>query len=73
MKNCSLSPTPIVKGDMFSIDQCPRNDLEREKIRDIPYASVVRSLMYVQVCTRPDIAYVVEVLSRYQSNLSIGH
>ena len=51
----------------------PWNDLEREKMRDIPYASVVRSLMYVQVCTRPDIAYVVEVLSRYQSNLSIGH
>ena len=39
----------------------------------IPYASVVGSIMYAQVCTRPDIAYVVGMLGRYQSNPSIDH
>jgi len=34
----------------------------------IPYASVVGSLMYAQVCTRPDMAYIVGVLGRYLSN-----
>ena len=29
--------------------------------------------MYAQVCTRPDIAYVVSVLGRYQSNPGINH
>ena len=62
MKNCSPSPTPIVKGDKFSLDQCLKNDLEWEKMRDTPYASVVGSLMHAQVCTRPNIAYVVGVL-----------
>ena len=46
MKDCSPSPTPIVKGDRFSLDQCPKNDLEQERMRDISYASVVGSLMY---------------------------
>ena len=33
----------------------------------VPYASVVGSLMYAMVCTRPDIAHVVGVLRRYMS------
>jgi len=26
--------------------QCPKNDLERKQMEDIPYASIVGSLMY---------------------------
>ena len=33
-----------------------------------PYVSVVGSLMYLQVCTRPDIASMVNVLGRYLLN-----
>lgn len=33
-----------------------------------PYASLVGSLMYAQVCTRPDLALAISVLGRYQSN-----
>ena len=40
---------------------------------NIPYASVVGSLMYAQVCTRPDIAYAVGMLGRYQSNPGLEH
>jgi hypothetical protein len=32
------------------------------------YALVVGSLMFAQVCTRPDIAYAVGVLGRYLSD-----
>ena len=49
MKDCSPSLTPIVKGDKFSLDQCLMNDLEREQMKNIPYASAVGSLMYVRV------------------------
>ena len=44
--------TTISKEDKFSLKQCPTNDFERTKI---PYASIVKSLMYAQVCTHPDI------------------
>ena len=34
----------------------------------VPYSSVVGSLMYAQVCTSPDIAFVVGLLGRNLSN-----
>ncbi|RVW27457.1 Retrovirus-related Pol polyprotein from transposon TNT 1-94 [Vitis vinifera] len=73
MKNCSPSVSPIVKGDRFNLNQCPNNDLEREQMKNIPYASAVGCLMYAQVCTRPDIAFAVGMLGRYQSNPGIDH
>ena len=73
MKDCSPNMTPIVKGDRFNLNQCPKNELEREQMRNIPYASVVGSLMYAQVCTRPDITFVVGMLARYQNNSGIEH
>ncbi|KAL6315524.1 hypothetical protein AAG906_000824 [Vitis piasezkii] len=32
--------------DMFNLDQCPKNDLEQEQMKNIPYVSDVGSLMY---------------------------
>ena len=62
-----------MKGDKLSLNQCPKNDLEKESMKNIPYASAVGSLMYAQVCTRPDVAYAIGVLRRYQSNLGMDH
>ena len=42
-------------------------------MRRFPYASVVGSLMYAMLCTRPDICYAVGVVSRYQSNPGPAH
>lgn len=42
-------------------------------MRDKPYASLVGSLMYAQVCTRLDIAFPISVLGRFQSNLGQAH
>ncbi|KAL4309169.1 hypothetical protein GQ457_01G021620 [Hibiscus cannabinus] len=46
MKDCSPSVAPIVKGGKFNLNQCPKNEFERERMNNIPYASVVGSLMY---------------------------
>ncbi|XP_070005614.1 secreted RxLR effector protein 161-like [Nicotiana tabacum] len=73
MKNCSPIAAPIIKGDKFSLNQCPQNALEKEQMKDIPYSSLVGSLMYAQVCTRPDIAFAVGMLGRYQSNPGLDH
>ena len=63
----------VVKGDKLSNEQCPKNDLEKDVMKTIPYASAIGSLMYAQVCTRPDIAFIVNVLGRYFSNLRRDH
>ncbi|PKI39350.1 hypothetical protein CRG98_040216 [Punica granatum] len=39
----------------------------------VPYASAIGSIMYVMLCTRPDIAHAVSVTSRYQSNPGPDH
>ena len=38
-------------------------------MHSVPYASTVGSLMYVMLCTKPDICFEVGMMSRYQSNL----
>ena len=73
MDKCSVRIVPIQKGDKFSKMQCPRNELEQNEMKKIPYASVVGSLNYVQTCTRPDISFAVGMLGRYQSNPGIDH
>ena len=42
-------------------------------MKNILYASTVGSLMYAQVCIRPDIGFIVGLLGRYQSNLGLDH
>jgi len=42
--------------------------LEEKEISWVPYASAVRLLMYVMVCTKPDLAYAVSIVSRFMSN-----
>ena len=73
MQSCSSSKTPIVKGDKFFKGQCPQNDIERDHMKVVPYSLVVASLMYAQICTCPDIAFIVGVLGRYLSDLGQSH
>ncbi|RDY08632.1 hypothetical protein CR513_07116, partial [Mucuna pruriens] len=40
MENCKPKDVLVVKGDKLSKDQCPKNDIERNFIDNVPYASV---------------------------------
>ena len=73
MKSCNPCAAPIQKGEKLSNTQCPQNDKERSQMEKVPYASAVGSLMYAQVCTRPDIAFAISVLGRYLSKPGVGH
>eukprot|EP00253_Pinus_taeda_P029820 PITA_29820 len=52
---------------------CPKTQEEEEDMSYVPYASAVGSLMYVMVCTRPEIAHELGVLSRFMSKLGKEH
>ena len=39
----------------------------------IPYASVIGSIMYAMLCTRPDVSYALSMISTFQSDPSECH
>ena len=73
MSNSKPVVTPTNPQFKLSIDQCPSTDVERTYMNSIPYANIVGSLMYAMVCTRPDIAYAVSLVSRYMANPGKAH
>jgi hypothetical protein len=42
-------------------------------MKSVLYASAVRSLIYSQVCTRPDLTFVTGMLDKYQKNPGLCH
>jgi hypothetical protein len=65
MHKCNHMLTPIVKAVEFGKFQYLRNQYEINEINEmkaIPYASAIISLMYAQVCTRPDLVFVTGML-----------
>jgi hypothetical protein len=73
MQECKPVKVPIPVGVKLSADQCPKTHEEEEDMSRVPYASAVGSLMYAMVCTRPDIAHALGVLSRYMSKPGKEH
>ena len=60
--------TPIEKNLSFSLDMCPKTPNEKEQMSKVPYSNVVGSLMNAMMCTRPNISYVIGLVSRFQYN-----
>jgi hypothetical protein len=73
MHACNPTPAPIVKGDKYGSLQSHRNQYGINQMKSVPYASAIGSLMYAQVCTHPDLAFVTEMLGRYQKNPGVSH
>ena len=69
MEKFSSSPISIQIGYKFSLNQCPKNKLKCKQMNDIPYSSIVESVMYAQTCTRPEISFVVGMLGHYQRKI----
>ncbi|CAN6580971.1 unnamed protein product [Malus baccata var. baccata] len=64
---------PVRHGIHLSKSMGPKTPEEIRQMSAILYASAIGSLMYAMICTRPDIAYVVSITSRYQSNPGLKH
>ena len=73
MQDSKSMDTLVDKSLSLSLDMCPKTLEEKEKITKVPYANTVGSLMYVMMCTCPDICYDVGLVSPYQSNTSQKH
>lgn len=68
MQNSKPIDTPLATYFKLLGAFSPQTKKEVEYMSNVPYASAVGSLMYAIVCTRPDIAHDVSVVSRYMAN-----
>ena len=73
MENAKSVSTPLANHFCLSTSQCPKTVEETEDMSKVPYASAVGCLMYAMVCTKPDLAHAVSVVSKYMANLGKQH
>ncbi|XP_040374525.1 secreted RxLR effector protein 161-like [Rosa chinensis] len=73
METCASGEVPMSKGEKLTKKQSPKNEVEKVDMESKPYARLVGSLMYAQVCTRPYLSFIVGILSRFQSNPGHEH
>jgi hypothetical protein len=71
--SCSPVSTPMNPGFTLSHSQSPSTPAEVEEMRSVPYISAVGSLLYLAIATRPDIAYTVSVLARFNTKPGPAH
>ena len=63
MDKAKYVSTPLGSHFRLCKDQSPKTDKKIEHMSKVPYALTIGSLMYAMVCTIPDIAHVVGVVS----------
>ena len=73
MINFKKGYLPIGHGITLSKKDYSITPQEREHMSWIPYASIVGSIMYATTYTRPDVAYSLGVVRRYQSDPGKNH
>ncbi|KAI4305960.1 hypothetical protein L6164_029285 [Bauhinia variegata] len=73
MNKAKAVSTPLANHFKLSTRHAPSDDDEKARMQHIPYRPAVGSLMYAMVCTRPDIAHEVGVVSRFLSNPGREH
>ncbi|PRQ59012.1 putative RNA-directed DNA polymerase [Rosa chinensis] len=60
MESCATGEVPMSKGDKFTKNS--KNGGKSGDMESRPYARLIGSLMYAQVCTRPDLSFAVGIL-----------
>nr|GEZ45129.1 retrotransposon protein, putative, Ty1-copia subclass [Tanacetum cinerariifolium] len=68
MKNSKRGSIPMQEKLKLSKSQGASTPAEMKRMQNVPYASVVGSIMYAVRCTRPDVAFAQNITSRFQQN-----
>ncbi|KAL2251492.1 UNVERIFIED_CONTAM: Retrovirus-related Pol polyprotein from transposon TNT 1-94 [Sesamum indicum] len=73
MENAKPTTVPLAAHFQLSKEQSPKTISEKQKMEKIPYSNLIGSVMFLMVCTRPDVAYSISCLSRFMSNPGSPH
>ncbi|KAH9800560.1 hypothetical protein KPL71_000707 [Citrus sinensis] len=73
MSNSKSVVTPLASHFKLSCFQCPSTDEERNEMTKVPYANAVGCMMYAMVLTKPNLAHVLSVVSRFMATPGKEH
>jgi hypothetical protein len=65
MKDSKKGNLPMSHGINLGKKHYPSTNAELETMKKISYASAIGSIMYVMICTHPDVSYALSVISRH--------
>jgi hypothetical protein len=73
MADCNPAKTPLPPGQKFSVSDQPKTIEEINDMKNVPYQEALGAIMYLATCTRPDLAYTMQFLSRPMLNPGREH
>lgn len=73
MHDATPVSTPACPSIDFSKAMCPTTAHDKNLMADVPYLEALGSLLYLAMCTRPDIAFAVSELAKFASNPGFVH
>ena len=73
MHNSNKGYQPMEVDHGLSHEKDASTPKEKEYMKRVPYTSAVGSIMYAVRCTRPDVAFSQNLVSRYQQNPGKAH
>ena len=73
MKGSKIGYLPIGHGIQLSKKISPKTPEERNRMSSIPYTSAVGSIIYAILCTKPDVAYALGIISIFQADPRENH
>lgn len=73
MADCNSSIDPADPNQNLSKSMSPESFLDKNKMSNVPYREGVGGLQYILQASRPDIAYAVHSVSRFNDNLGEPH
>ena len=63
----------MLQGVKLSQTQSPTTAEDRKRMKVIPYASVIGSIKYAMLCTRPIVYLTLNLAREYNSDLGVDH
>lgn len=73
MTDCKSVLTPLEMGANISKEICPKDEMVKHVMKNIPYREAIGSLLFLTLTTRPDISFAVNFLSRYCEDPGMQH
>jgi hypothetical protein len=73
LTNAKPVATPMESAAQFSKDQSPSTPTQEMRMRGIPYAEAIGSVLWPVIISRPDAAFAVGILSQFIQNPGPAH